>query len=202
LLFTRQKRGHTTGWITQVTGLYGGVFDPPHNGHVAVARAALEHFDPQQLLVLVVVDPGHKPVELDFEARYGLAHLAFDGLPRTQLHPEGHARTADALREHHFADAIFFIGADEFTAFPAWRDPDEVLRRTRLGVATRPGYPQEAFENVLAQLEQPERVEFFEIPAVDVSSSEVRRRIRAGEPIAGLVPDAVAREIEGAGLYR
>jgi nicotinate-nucleotide adenylyltransferase len=202
LLFARQKRGHTTGRITRMTGLYGGVFDPPHNGHVALARAALEHFDLQQLLVLVVVDPGHKSVELDFEARYKLTRHAFDGLPRTRLHPEGHARTADALRKHHFADAIFLIGADEFAALPTWKDPDEVLRRTRLGVATRPGYAPEAFEEVLAQLQQPERVEFFEIPSVDVSSSDVRRRIRAGEPIHGLVPDAVAREIEGAGLYR
>jgi nicotinate-nucleotide adenylyltransferase len=185
-----------------VTGLYGGVFDPPHNGHVALARAALEHFDLQQLLVLVVVDPGHKSVELEFEQRYRLAWLAFKGLPRTELHPEGHARTADALRQHHFADAIFLIGADEFAAFPTWKEPEEVLRRSRLGVATRPGYSPEAFGDVLAQLEQPERVEFFEIPAVDVSSSDVRRRIRAREPIDGLVPDPVAREIEGAGLYR
>jgi nicotinate-nucleotide adenylyltransferase len=184
------------------TGLYGGVFDPPHNGHVVLARAALEHFDLQQLLVLVVVDPGHKSVELDFEHRYRLAGLAFGGLPLTELHPEGHARTADALRKHHFADAIFLIGADEFAAFPTWKDPDEVLRRARLGVATRPGYPPGAFEGVLAQLERPDRVEFFEIPAVDVSSSEVRRRIREGEPIDGLVPDAVARQIENAGLYR
>ena len=185
-----------------MTGLYGGVFDPPHNGHVALARAALERFELQQLLVLVVVDPGHKRVELDFEARYRLAHLAFDDLPRTELHPEGHARTADALRQHHFADAIFFIGADEFVAFLGWKDPDEVLRRTRLAVATRPGYPREALEDVLAHLRQPERVEFFEIPAVDVSSSDVRRRVRAGAPIDDLVPAAVAREIEGAGLYR
>jgi nicotinate-nucleotide adenylyltransferase len=185
-----------------MTGLYGGVFDPPHNGHLALARAALEHFDPQQLLVLVVVDPGHKSVELAFEARYKLAHLAFEGLPRTNLHPEGHARTAEALRKHHFADALFFIGADEFAAFPTWKDPDEVLRRTRLAVATRPGYPPQAFDDILAQLQQPERVEFFEIPAVEVSSSDVRRRVRAGEPIDDLVPDAVAREIESAGLYR
>jgi nicotinate-nucleotide adenylyltransferase len=149
-----------------------------------------------------VVDPGHKSVDLDFDRRYRLARLAFEGLPRTELHPEGHARTADALRKHHFADAIFFIGADEFASFPTWKEPDEVLRRARLGVATRPGYPPEAFEPVLAQLEQPDRVEFFEIPAVDVSSRDIRRRIHEGESIRGLVPDAVAREIESAGLYR
>jgi nicotinate-nucleotide adenylyltransferase len=185
-----------------VTGLYGGVFDPPHNGHVALARAALEHFDPQRLLVLVVVDPGHKGVELEFEQRYKLARLAFEDLPRTEVHPEGHPRTVDALRKHGFADAMFFIGADEFAAFPTWKEPDEVLRLSRLGVATRPGYPPEVLEAVLAQLERPERVEFFEIPAVDVSSSDIRDRVLEGEPIGGLVPDAVAREIESAGLYR
>jgi nicotinate-nucleotide adenylyltransferase len=185
-----------------VTGLYGGVFDPPHNGHVALARAALEHFDPQQLLVLVVVDPGHKSVELEFEQRFRLVRLAFEGFPRTEVHPEGHARTVDALRKHGFADAMFFIGADEFAAFPTWKEPDEVLRLARLGVATRPGYPPEALEAVLAQLKRPDRVEFFEIPGVDVSSSDIRERVLEGEPIRGLVPDAVAREIESAGLYR
>jgi nicotinate-nucleotide adenylyltransferase len=185
-----------------VTGLYGGVFDPPHNGHVALARAALEHFDPQRLLVLVVVDPGHKGVELEFEQRFKLSRLAFEGLPRTEVHPEGHPRTVDALRKHGFADAMFFIGADEFAAFPTWKESDEVLRLSRLGVATRPGYPPEVLEAVLAQLERPERVEFFEIPAVDVSSSDIRDRVLEGEPIGGLVPDAVAREIESAGLYR
>ena len=76
------------------------------------------------------------------------------------------------------------------------------MRLARLGVATRPGYPFEAYEAVLAQLERPERVEFFEIPAVDVSSSDIRARIRRGEAIAGLVPDPAAQEIESAGLYR
>jgi nicotinate-nucleotide adenylyltransferase len=185
-----------------MTGLFGGTFDPPHVGHIALANAALEHFDLQQLFVLVVVDPGHRTVELDFERRYKLARLAFEGLPRTELHPEGHARTVDALRNHHFADAIFLIGADEFAAFPTWKAPDDVLRLARLGVATRPGYPPEAHESVLAQLERPEQVEFFEMPAVDVSSSEIRARINRGDPIAGMVPDAVAREIESAGLYR
>jgi nicotinate-nucleotide adenylyltransferase len=183
-------------------GLLGGAFDPPHNGHVALAQAALDHFAFQQLLVLVVVDPGHKTVELDFESRYALARLAFAGLPRTELHPEGHGRTVDALREHRFADAVFLIGADEFVAFPTWKEPDEVLRLARLGVATRPGYAHDALETVLAQLKRPERVEFFEIPAVDVSSSEVRARTHRGEEVDGMVPEGVAREIESAGLYR
>ena len=77
-----------------------------------------------------------------------------------------------------------------------------MLRLARLGVATRPGYPREALEAALAQLERSERVEFFEIPAVDVSSSEVRARIGRGEEIGDMVPEGVARAIESAGLYR
>jgi nicotinate-nucleotide adenylyltransferase len=185
-----------------VTGLFGGAFDPPHNGHVVLARAALERFDLQRLLVLVVVDPGHKGVELEFERRYELARLAFADLPRAEVRPEGHARTVDALRAHHFADAVFFVGADEFADFLSWKDPNGVLARTRLAVATRPGFPREKLDGVLAGLERPDRVEFFEIPAVDASSRDIRARIRNGESIDGLVPAAVAREIGIAGLYR
>jgi nicotinate-nucleotide adenylyltransferase len=184
------------------TGLYGGVFDPPHNGHVALARAALDQFDFQRLLVLVVVDPGHKGVDLEFERRFELARLAFADLPRTTVTPEGHARTVDALRAHHVADARFLVGADEFAGFLSWKDPNEVLKLTRLAVATRPGFPREALDGVLAGLERPDRVEFFEIPAFDVSSTEIRERARRGEPIGDVVPDRVAREIEMAGLYR
>ena len=185
-----------------MTGLFGGAFDPPHNGHVALARAALEHYDLQRLLVLVIVDPGHKHAELEFEQRFELARLAFADLPRTDVHPEGHARTVDALRAHHFADSLFLIGADEFADFLSWKDPNGVLALTRLAVATRPGYPRAKLDPVLAALEQPDRVQFFKIPAVDASSRDIRGRIRNGEPVNGLVPNAVAREIEVGGLYR
>jgi nicotinate-nucleotide adenylyltransferase len=190
-----------------VTGLYGGVFDPPHNGHVALAKAALDRFEFQRFLVLVVVEPGHKAVALPFEHRFELARLAFGGLPNTEVVPEGHARTVDALREHErrekrFADALFLVGADEFAGFLSWKDPDAVLELVRLGVATRPGYPRGALDAVLAKLARPERVEFFDIPAVAVSSRDLRARLAAGKSIDGLVPEAVAREIEKTRLYR
>jgi nicotinate-nucleotide adenylyltransferase len=184
------------------TALYGGVFDPPHNGHVALAEAALDHFAPERLHVLVAVSPGHRTVHLDPGKRLELATLAFGGLPNTEVLPDPYPRTVDLLRERRFDDPLFLIGADEFAAFSTWKHPDEVLELARLGVATRPGYAPEALEVALEGLEHPERVEFFEIPAVDVSSSQVRRRVQAGEPIDGLVPDAVVREIQGVGVYR
>jgi len=185
-----------------MTGLFGGAFDPPHNGHVAVAEAAIRRFDLERLRVLVVVDPGHRDVELDFETRLRLAHLAFDGLEATEVLPEEYRYTVDALTEHPVDDSIFLVGADEFAAFLAWKDPDGVLERARLGVATRPGFLRSQLDAVLETLERPDRVEFFEIPAVPVSGTEIRVRASLGEPLDGLVPEPVAREIGRLGLYR
>lgn len=185
-----------------MTGLFGGAFDPPHNGHVALAEAAFERFDLERLLVLVVVRPGHREVVLPFETRFELASLAFAGLARTDVVREDHAYTADAVRDGRFGDALFFVGADEFAAFPTWKEPDEVLEHVRVAVATRPGYPRERLEEILADLRRPERVEFFEIPSIPTSSTDVRERVARGERVNALVPKAVAREIERAGLYR
>lgn len=185
-----------------MTGLFGGAFDPPHNGHVALAETALERFELERLLVLVVIDPGHRAVASDSPARLRLAELAFGDLPRTDVVAEGHAFTVDAVRGGRFGDAIFLIGADEFAAFHSWKDPDGVLDEVRLGVATRPGFPQELLDDVLGRLRRPERVEFFEMPALPVSSSDIRVRVANGESVGDLVPPAVAREIDRRGLYR
>ena len=92
------------------------------------------------------------------------------------------------LREGRWDDPVFLIGADEFADFPSWKEPDAVLELARLGVASRPGYPQEQLDEVLAGLAHPERVLFFEIEPQPVSSREIRERVARGEPIDGLVP--------------
>jgi nicotinate-nucleotide adenylyltransferase len=182
-----------------VIGLLGGAFDPPHNGHVALARAAEEQLGLDRVVVLVVAAPGHKDVHCPTETRLALGRAAF---PDLDVELDEHARTVDMLRERRWDDPVFLIGADEFADFPSWKEPDEVLELARLAVAGRPGYPRERLEAVLAQLRRPERVLFFEIEPVDVSSTEIRERVARGEPIDGLVPPAVAEEIERRGLYR
>src|SRR5262245_5627099 len=185
-----------------MTGLFGGAFDPPHNGHVALAETALDHFGLERLLALVVVDPGHRDVALDFPTRFRLAELAFRDLPRNEVVPEEHRYTVDAVRGGRFGDGLFLIGADEFASFLSWKDPDGVLEEVRLGVATRPGFARQTLEPVLAGLERPERVEFFDIPQVPVSATEIRERAARGEPLDGLVPAPVAAEIDRLRLYR
>ncbi len=181
-----------------MTALLGGSFNPPHNGHVALAQAAQERFG-EELVVLVSVRPGHKEVQLDADTRFQLARAAF---PEHEVELDPHERTVDMLKVGRWNDPLFLIGADEFCDFLTWKDPNGVLRLARLAVATRPGYPQDRLEKVLGSVAQPERVEFFEIEALPISSRDIRDRVTRGEPIDGLVPPAVAELIESRGLYR
>jgi nicotinate-nucleotide adenylyltransferase len=185
--------------LTASIGLLGGAFDPPHVGHVALADAAVAQLGLSQLVVIVVADPGHKSVHCPAETRLELARAAFPG---REVELDRHARTVDMLREGHWREPVFLVGADEFVDLPSWKEPDVVLELARLGVASRPGYPRERLERVLAGLAHPERVLFFEIVPEPVSSREIRERVARGQRIDGLVPPAVAAEIESRGLYR
>jgi nicotinate-nucleotide adenylyltransferase len=182
-----------------VTGLLGGAFDPPHNGHVALAHAAEQEFDLEELVILVSSRPGHKAVALDGEMRLRLARAAF---PDREVELDPYERTVDMLKSGRWRDPLFLIGADEFADFLTWKDPDGVLARARLAVATRPGYPRERLDEVIGGLARPERVRFFEIDPLPISSRDIRERVARGEPIADLVPAAVADLIESLGLYR
>ncbi|HEX6788117.1 MAG TPA: nicotinate-nicotinamide nucleotide adenylyltransferase [Gaiellaceae bacterium] len=181
-----------------MTGLYGGAFDPPHVGHVEVARAAKEHFRLRRLTILVSEEPGHKETYLPADVRLELARAAF---PDDDVRPDAHARTIDLLRAERFDEPLFIVGADQFCDFLTWKEPDEVLELTELGVATRPGYPAGPIDAVLERLDQPERVHFFAIEPIPVASSDIRDLAAAGAPLTGLVPDAVNALIQARGLY-
>ena len=182
-----------------MTGLLGGTFNPPHYGHLALADGARQHFDLDDLVVLVAVRPGHKEVQLDAETRLRLARDAF---PDDDVELDPYERTVDMLRAGRRRDPIFLVGADAFSELLTWKEPDALLELARLGVATRPGYPRERLRPVLDRLERPDRVELFEIEPVPISSQDIRHRVSRGEPIDTLVPPAVAERIESLGLYR
>jgi nicotinate-nucleotide adenylyltransferase len=190
-------------------GLLGGAFDPPHLGHVELAREALSRFGPERLVVVVTGRAPHKLIETGAETRLRLAEAAFGDLDRAEVSRWEIDRaepsyTIDTVRwaNDRWGEIAFVVGADEFSHFLDWKDPDGVLDCARLLVAGRPGFPQELLDRVLAGLRHPERVEFFEIQPLPISSREIRARVARGEPIDALVPAAVAKLIEELALYR
>lgn len=178
-------------------GLFGGAFNPPHHGHLALARGAFESFPLDELQVLVSGDPAHKRVDCPVDVRLALAELAFAGVPRTTVRADPYRYTVDLLRAERPADAVFLVGADQYRDFGGWKEPEAVLELARLGVATRAGVDRPP----LAEGHEG-RVVFFEIDSPPIASSDLRDRLRRGEPVAGEVPAAVLAEIARRGLYR
>jgi nicotinate-nucleotide adenylyltransferase len=126
------------------------------------------------------------------------------GVSRADADREGPAYTVDLLRSLSGPDELtFIVGGDMAHSLPAWRDPEGVLALARFGVAEREGVRRADIAERLAGLAgADERVVFFDMPRLDISSSLIRRRAAAGAPLRYLVPDAVAHYIEREGLYR
>jgi nicotinate-nucleotide adenylyltransferase len=172
-----------------VIGLYGGVFDPPHVGHVALVHAAKEALRLERVVVVVVADPGHKDVQTPPDLRLELTRAAFPG---DEVVLDEHARTIDMLRAHpEWHDSVFLLGADEFADFGSWKEPEEVLRLVQLGVAARRGHPVEG---------DSDRVLLFDLDE-PATSREVRARLERGDDVRDVIPAAVWEIVERDGLY-
>jgi nicotinate-nucleotide adenylyltransferase len=182
--------------VTRI-GVFGGQFDPPHNGHVAVVRAARDQLGLDRVLVVPNPHPPHPPSPpTPAETRDGLALAAFAGEPRVEvsrleLDREGPSYTADTLEAlaGPGRELYLILGADQLAALGSWHRPDRVRELARVAVAARPGAPHA------------EDAEELEMEPVDVSSSELRQRVAEGADVTGLVPAEVAAAIEREGLY-
>jgi nicotinate-nucleotide adenylyltransferase len=197
-------------------GLLGGTFNPPHVAHLVCAMEARDQLGLDEVRLVVAGVPPHKEVPDDpgVEVRLELCRLAAEGEPglevsRVEADRPGPSYTVDTLRALHDEapedDLTFIVGGDMAYALPTWREPEAVLELARLAVAEREGVRR---ADILERLTGaglpgvPERISFFEIPRLDVSSSQLRRRVAAGRPIRHLVPQAVADRIASLGLYR
>ena len=194
--------------------MLGGTFNPPHVAHLLCAQEAHDQLDLDRVLLMPVATPPHKeaPGDPGPAARIALCRLAVGDDERFEVSDlevdrEGPSYTADTLRALHEtspgAELTFIVGGDMATSFPTWHEPAEVVRLARLAVAEREGTPQADILERLATIPGAvDRVDFFDLPRMDVSSSLVRRRVAAGRPIKYLVADPVAAYIEQHGLYR
>ena len=192
-------------------GLLGGTFNPPHLGHLVCAQEARVQLGLDRVELLPVHVPPHKQVVDDpgAEVRLELCRLAVaddDGLGICdfEVRRPGPSFTVDTLRELDAEDQelTFIVGGDMALSLPQWREPSEILRLARLGVAERAEVVRADIEQTLAPLGAEGRIDFFAMPRIDISSSDVRARAAADRPTRYLVPDAVAAAIAERGLYR
>jgi nicotinate-nucleotide adenylyltransferase len=208
-------------------GILGGTFNPPHLGHVALARHAREELGLERVFLMPAYSTPHKREEPDPgpEHRLWMCHLAVggqDGLSACALEIErgGASYTVDTLRAIHDdrrpdAELTLIVGADTAHTLPDWREPARVLELARLAVAGREGFGREDVLRTLAALtrassdgapgEEPvagRQPVFLGMPKVEISSSMVRRRVARGERVEDLVGAPVARYMTEHGLYR
>ena len=187
-------------------GLFGGSFDPVHNAHVALATTALAQLGLDELRWIPVGRPWQKARRLAAAAdREAMVRLAIAGEPRfvldrVELRRSGPTFTLDTVRELVAAEPgnewFLILGQDQYASLHTWHGWRELLGLVTLAIANRPG----AALAVNPQIGKAGHQE-VRLPMMDVSSTEVRRRVAAGESIADLVPDTVARYIEQHRLY-
>jgi nicotinate-nucleotide adenylyltransferase len=190
----------------------GGTFDPIHYGHLVTAEEALWQFSLDEVLFVPTGLPWMKdqPEVSPAEHRYLMTVIAISSNPhfrvsRLEIERGGPTYTVDTLKalkgEYGEKTELFFItGADAMLEIFGWKDPEDALELARFIAATRPGYDIARFER-----EAPTRhpnVEVMTVPALAISSTDIRRRVKEGSPIRYLVPEGVKTYIEKTELYR
>jgi nicotinate-nucleotide adenylyltransferase len=192
-------------------GILGGTFNPPHRGHLALARHAQAELGLERVLLMPAHSAPHKGEEGDPgpERRLEMCRLAVGGeagleVCALEIERGGPSYTVDTLRAikqgDPQADLTFIVGADMARTLPAWREPRALVGLAGLAIAEREETGREEVLRALAPLGA--RMTFLAMPMLEVSSSQVRERVKAGEPIEGLVAPAVAEYIAAHGLYR
>jgi nicotinate-nucleotide adenylyltransferase len=189
-------------------GVMGGTFDPIHHGHLAAASEAGSAFDLDEVIFVPTGRPWQKAGRplAPAEDRYLMTVIATAANPlfsvsRIEIDRPGDTYTADTLRELRAqrgpeADFFFLIGADALSGLATWHEPEDVLALAHFVGLTRQGH--QLADGSLGS----DDFSLMEVPALEISSSICRDRVRAGLPIRYLVPDGVISYISKRGLYR
>jgi nicotinate-nucleotide adenylyltransferase len=192
-------------------GVMGGTFDPIHYGHLVTAEEALHQFALDEVVFIPTGAPWMKEHEVVSppEDRYLMTVIATASNPRfrvsrAEIDREGPTYTIDTLRHLREeadggADLFFITGADAVLEIFQWKDPGELFELAHFIAATRPGYDLASFEQYAANHPG---ITVMNIPALAISSTDIRDRVAAGRPIRYLVPEGVNSYVQKAGLYR
>lgn len=197
-------------------GLMGGTFDPIHYGHLVTAEGARVEFGLERVWFVPSGWPPHKSA-MDVtpaEHRYLMTVLATLSNPyfevsRLDIDRPGPSYTVDTVEQARHglppdAELYFITGADAILEILTWKQPERLLERCHLIAATRPGYDLERLESALGELFRRfrHRIAVVQVPGLSISSSDIRQRVRRGQPIRYLVPEPVVDYIYKHRLYQ
>jgi nicotinate-nucleotide adenylyltransferase len=185
-------------------GVMGGTFDPIHNGHLVAASEVAAALNLDEVLFVPTGQPWQKDGVTPTSDRYLMAEIATAANPRFKVSTididrNGPTYTVDTLRDlkalYPDSELFFITGADAVTAIASWKDSEELWGLAQFVAVTRPGH----------QLDLPEApagaIQVLEIPALAISSTDIRERVLGGKPIWYLVPDGIVQFIAKHGLY-
>ena len=190
--------------MSERLGVLGGAFDPIHLGHLILASEAKRQLDLHRVLFVPTYQSAHqdKIIATTFEHRCAMARVAVSGqahfiVSDIESRVTGKSYTVGTLsllKDIYRDSSLFFImGADSLEQFDTWHEPDKVLKLATVVVADRPGHEPEL---------RGKSIKLIEMPLIDISASEIRRRVHDGMPIRFMVPEAVEEYIVRAGLYQ
>jgi nicotinate-nucleotide adenylyltransferase len=195
-------------------GVFGGTYNPPHVGHLIAAQEAWLQLGLDHVLLMPAWSPPHKPVPDDPGPRHRLElcreAVAGDAqrlrVSDLEVVREGTSFTVDTLeelkRKTPDSDLYLILGGDVAAGFPSWREPERILSLATLALAGRKGTPEAVVADALANVRGGERACFFQMPTVEISSTMIRKRAAAGQPIKYLVPEGVEAYIARHRLYQ
>ncbi len=194
-------------------GIFGGTFDPIHLGHLLIAEELKFKLNLDRVLFLPSNQPPHKTGQKvsPNEDRMDMLRAALKGNPHfsistVDLDRPGLSFTSDSLailaKQHPHAETLFLMGQDSLRDLPTWHEPERIVQNARLGVALRPGVDVDLEAIIKAVPAADNRIILVPVPLIQISSREIRRRVRDGEPITYHVPERVENLIQRRGLYR
>ncbi len=191
------------GILGVVIGILGGTFDPPHIAHLAVAHAAREQLGLDEVLFMPAGDPWQKSAEMVTPAahRMAMTRLAASCAPYFVADDREVVRTGPTYTIDTVAaigePCVLIVGADAVMGVRSWHRADELIGMVSFAVVDRPGVSRNDIDEVIAR-----RLTWIEMPAIDISSTDIREHVASGHTARFLVPEAVAEYIESNGLYK
>lgn len=191
-------------------GILGGTFDPPHLAHLIVARDAVDQLQLDAVVFMPAGEPWMKGDAVVSSAadRLEMTRIATSDDPAfevssVEIDRPGPTYTVDTLAQLQEAgtELFFIVGTDALAEISEWKEPERLWTMATFAVASRSGTDRAAMEGAVRSAPAGALIEFH-VPALDISSSEIRRRVSQGGSIRYLVPDGVRNYIEKKGLYR